>query len=227
LVREHLRLTDKSTLHQRVVSRLREAILKGEFQPGERLIQEELAEAMGVSRMPVREAIRQLEREGLVTVEAHKGAVVTPLTPEDIEEIYELRAMLEALAIQRSLPHLSMQDQRELRQLAAEMEAAAVTGDVERFVEFNAVFHRQLRKGCSWRRVHQFLEMMWHGYPPHTPHILQGQMERSVKEHAAMVQAVEEGDCHRLQTLIRQHILRTGAALKAYLQKTEPKGRVE
>lgn len=214
--KSRLRLVDKSTLHQRVVSQLREAILRGEFQPGERLVQEELAEAMGVSRMPIREAIRQLEKEGLVTVEAHKGAYVTPLTAEDIEEIYELRAILEAKAVERSLPNLTDEDKRRLRQLSEAMKQAAADGKVERYVELNAEFHRLLRRGCSWRRIHQFLEMLWHGYTPYTPNILKGQMDRSVMEHERMVQAVEEGNGEQLKKMIQQHILRTGEALKRY-----------
>lgn len=219
--RSNLRLSDRSTLHQRVVARLREAILKGELKPGERLVQEELAEAMGVSRMPIREAIRQLEKEGLVTVEAHKGAVVTPLTTEDIEEIYELRAMLESEAVHRSLPHLTAEDKRKLKELLDAMKQAAAKGETDRFVELNAEFHRLLRRGCRWRRAHRFLEMLWHGYPPHTPHILHGQMDRSLQEHEGMLQAVEEGDADRLKEILRQHILRTGAALKKHLSEKD------
>ncbi|GAX90114.1 GntR family transcriptional regulator [Effusibacillus lacus] len=215
--RQHLRLDDRSTLHERVVSRLREAILKGEFEPGERLVQEELAEAMGVSRMPIREALRQLEKEGLVTLEPHKGAIVTPVTSNDIEEIYYLRAVLEAIAVERSLPNLTQEDKRTLRQLADDMEQAALSEDVEQFVLKNAEFHRIMRKGCGWRRAHMILEMLWHGFPPHTPGILPGQMERSLTEHKEMLELIEKGDAERLQSVIRKHILRTGEAFKEYL----------
>lgn len=219
--RSHLRLDDRSTLLERVVSRLREAILKREFQPGERLVQEELAEAMGVSRMPIREALRQLEKEGLVTLEAHKGAIVTPVTPEDIEEIYFLRSVLEGEAIERSLPHLTKQDIDALRQLALEMEKAVANEDAERFIEKNGEFHRLMRKGCSWRRVHMILEMLWHGFPPHTPGILPGQMERSLAEHKEMLDLIEQKDADRLKQVIRTHILRTGEAFKEHLDKME------
>jgi DNA-binding GntR family transcriptional regulator len=215
--RSHLRLHDRSTLLERVVSRLREAILKREFKPGERLVQEELAEAMGVSRMPVREALRQLEKEGLVTLEPHKGAIVTPVTPDDIEEIYHLRAVLEAMAVARSLPHLTAEDKRALRQLADDMEQAAANQDVEQFVEKNAEFHRLMRKGCNWRRAHMILEMLWHGFPPHTPGLLPGQMERSVAEHKEMLELIEKGDASQIQQVIQKHILRTGAAFKEHL----------
>ncbi|MFY0543579.1 GntR family transcriptional regulator [Brevibacillus sp. H7] len=215
--RSHLRLNDRSTLLERVVSRLREAILKREFKPGERLVQEELAEAMGVSRMPIREALRQLEKEGLVTLEPHKGAIVTPVTADDIEEIYHLRATLEAMAVERSLPHLTAEDKRTLRQLADDMEQAAAKHDVEEFIQKNAEFHHMMRKGCRWRRAQMILEMLWHGFPPHTPGMLPGQMERSLAEHKEMLQLIEKGDASQLQNVIRKHILRTGEAFKEHL----------
>lgn len=216
--RSHLRLNDRSTLHEQVVSRLREAILKREFEPGERLVQEELAEVMGVSRMPIREALRQLEKEGLVTLEPHKGAIVTPVTPDDIEEIYYLRAVLEAIVAERSLPNLTLEDKRMLRQLAEEMEQAAMNQDAEQFVQKNAEFHRLMRKGSNWRRAHMILEMLWHGFPPHTPGILPGQMERSLAEHKEMLQLIEMDDGERLHQAMHKHILRTGKAFKEHLK---------
>lgn len=219
----NLRLQDKSTLHERVVSRLREAILNGEFQPGERLIQEELAEAMGVSRMPIREALRQLEKEGLVTLEAHKGAIVTPITLEDIEEIYELRANLEALGLERSMRDLSRDDKNRLQQLADDMEQAVQKQNAERFIALNAEFHRMLRKGSKWRRLHNFLELLWHGFPPHTPNILPRQMDQSLLEHKEILQAIEAGDGERAKRTIQKHILRTGEALQQHFREQSSK----
>ncbi|HLR70008.1 MAG TPA: GntR family transcriptional regulator, partial [Pseudogracilibacillus sp.] len=81
-----LRISDREMLHNKVCSVLRRAILKGDFKPGQRLVQTELAELIGVSRMPIREALRTLEIEGLVTLEPHKGAVVRTINKKDIEE---------------------------------------------------------------------------------------------------------------------------------------------
>ncbi|MFM1654689.1 GntR family transcriptional regulator [Brevibacillus sp. B_LB10_24] len=215
--RSRLRLDDRSTLLERVVSRLREAILQREFQPGERLVQEELAEAMGVSRMPIREALRQLEKEGLVTLEPHKGAIVTQVTADDIEEIYYLRSVLEAAVVERFLANLSSEDKQALHQLNKEMETAVRNGNAEQFIAKNAEFHRLLRKGCHWRRANMILEMLWHGFPPHTPGMLPGQMEHSLKEHQEMLQLIEAGDAERLSQVIRKHIMRTGQAFKEHL----------
>src|SRR5699024_11854845 len=88
---------DRATLQYKVTTKLREVIMKGDFELGERLVQEEWARKLGVSRMPIREALRQLEVEGLVKLEPRKGAIVTPISSEDIEEIYQLRALLEEI----------------------------------------------------------------------------------------------------------------------------------
>ncbi|BCJ86395.1 transcription regulator [Effusibacillus dendaii] len=200
---------------------MRQAIMRGEFAPGERLVQEELAEAMGVSRMPIREALRQLEKEGLIMFEPHKGAVVTSVTTEDIEEIYQLRAILEWLAIERSMPNLTEEDKKMLKQLTIDMERAVEDDDIERFVELNDDFHRLLRKGCGWRRTQMILDMLWHGFPPHTPNILPRQIERSLQEHRKMVELIETGDLEGLKRVIQEHILRTGDALKQYLDSVQ------
>ncbi|QQE73614.1 GntR family transcriptional regulator [Brevibacillus composti] len=219
--RSRLRLEDRSTLLDRVVTRLREAILKREFQPGERLVQEELAEAMGVSRMPIREALRQLEAEGLVTMEPHKGAMVTPVTAEDIEEVYSLRAMLEGMAVSRSLPHLTEEDKRQLHRLVEEMEEATLHEDAELFIEKNGAFHELMRKGCRWRRTQMILDSLWNGIPPHTPGILPGQMQQSLAEHKQMLELIEAGEAEKLSQVIKQHILRTGEAFIEHYDRKE------
>src|SRR5690625_3011319 len=105
----NLHIGDREMLHNKVCSVLRKAILKGELKAGERLVQTELAEAIGVSRMPIREALRTLETEGLIVMEPHKGAIVRSISIEDIKEIYELRLALEPLALQKSVPNFSTQ----------------------------------------------------------------------------------------------------------------------
>jgi DNA-binding GntR family transcriptional regulator len=168
--------------------------------------------------MPIREALLQLGKEGLVTLEPHKGAIVTPITIEDIHEIYYLRSILEPIAVGRSIPKLTQEDKHELRQLADEMEQAASNQDVEQFVKKNVEFHQMLRKGCNWRRTEMFLEMLWNGFPPHTPSILPRQMEQSLKEHNEMLDLIEKGDSERLESVVRNHILRTAEALKNHFE---------
>src|SRR5699024_8904698 len=133
-----LRIDNREMLHNKVCSVLRGAILKGDFKPGERLVQTELAKLTGVSRMPIREALRTLETEGLVTLEPHKGAVVRSISREDIMEIYELRAILEPLVLKKSMKYFSQKDIEDLKQCYDEM--SKETSD-DRYVEWNMKFH--------------------------------------------------------------------------------------
>ena len=119
-----LMIENRDTLHLRVCNLLREAILKGDFKPGDRLKQADLADAMGVSRMPIREAFQKLEAEGLIKLEPHKGAVVKSIQVEDIEEIYALRAKLEKMAVYQSVENLTEDDHKQLSTLVEQMETS-------------------------------------------------------------------------------------------------------
>ncbi|MFB4165725.1 GntR family transcriptional regulator [Alteribacillus sp. JSM 102045] len=219
---EQFRLTDedRATLQYRVTTKLREAILKGQFKVGERLIQEEWAEKLGVSRMPIREAIRQLEVEGLVRTEPRRGAIVTPISVEDIEEIYQLRALLEGQAVEKSLPNLGKEEIKDLESLYEQMiSLEASEKDVEEYMELNAHFHKILREGCPWRRIHGIIETLWKGIPPYTPSLLSNHLEESHQEHYLMVQYVKENKPKQLRETMEKHILRTQEYLIRFVMK--------
>jgi len=201
---------DRATLQFKVTNKLREAILKGEFKMGDRLIQEEWAVKLGVSRMPIREALRQLEVEGLVRIEPRRGAIVTPISTDDIEEIYQLRALLEGQAVEKSLPYLEKEDIEELERLHEKMiRLKAEEKDVEEYMNLNAEFHKILRGGCPWRRIHAFIDTLWKGIPPYTPSLLSNHLQDSHHEHQLMVNYVKQNEPLKLKAVMEKHILRT------------------
>ncbi|MCP2033904.1 DNA-binding GntR family transcriptional regulator [Planomicrobium sp. HSC-17F08] len=209
---ENIRLTeqDRATLQFKVTTKLRELILKGEFKMGERLMQEEWAQKLGVSRMPLREALRQLEVEGLVRIEPRRGAVVTPVSTEDIEEIYQLRALLEGEAVVKSLPFLDEEDIRELEAIYGKMlQLKADETDMESYMRLNTEFHQIIREGCPWRRIQGFIETLWKGIPPYTPSLLANHLPESHKEHGLMLQYIKEKNAEKLKEVTINHILRT------------------
>lgn len=209
---ENIRLTeqDRATLQFKVTTKLRELILKGEFKMGERLMQEEWAQKLGVSRMPLREALRQLEVEGLVRIEPRRGAVVTPVSTEDIEEIYQLRALLEGEAVVKSLPFLDEETIQELETIYNKMlQLKADETDMEAYMKLNTEFHRIIREGCPWRRIQGFIETLWKGIPPYTPSLLANHLPESHKEHGLMLQYIQEKDAEKLKQVTIKHILRT------------------
>ncbi|WP_319531433.1 GntR family transcriptional regulator [uncultured Cohaesibacter sp.] len=107
-----------------VADELRQRILSGQLKEGEQVNQEAIASELGVSRIPVREALQQLEAEGLITLVSHKGAEVTRLEPEEIEELFDVRGMLECWLFEKALPHLSEADLTEAEEAVAAMRGA-------------------------------------------------------------------------------------------------------
>jgi DNA-binding GntR family transcriptional regulator len=205
-----LRIENRDTLHLKVCNILREAIIRGDFEPGERLKQSELAEKLGVSRMPVREAFRKLESEGLITLEPHKGAVVKSISLEDIEEIYALRSSLEKMAVYKSIDLLTKEDLTELTELVEQMETAE---DVDTFIQFNIDFHRILVKRCKWERLNSFIGTLWSGLPQQTPHLIKGQKDTSNADHRKILEAVLKKDKETAASLVAEHITQTGKKL--------------
>ena len=132
----------------RVAAYLREAILGGELRPGDRIRQEEIAERLGASRLPVREALRMLEAEGLTEHEAHKGARVPRLSQHEVDVIYRMRERLEPLALVESLPQLDAADHERLEEVQQRIED---NDDLEKFLDLDREFHMLTYSGCAHR----------------------------------------------------------------------------
>jgi DNA-binding GntR family transcriptional regulator len=211
-IMEKFRLTeqDRSTLQFKVTTKLRELILRGEFKMGDRLMQEEWAHKLGVSRMPLREALRQLEVEGLVRIEPRRGAIVTPVSIEDIEEIYQLRAILEGEAVVKSLPMLDEEDVKELESLYEKMiNLNTDESSMQIYMKLNTEFHKVIIEGCPWRRMKGYIETLWKGIPHYTPSLLVNHLNESHEEHRLMVKYIKEKDEIKLREVTERHILRT------------------
>ncbi|WP_340084036.1 GntR family transcriptional regulator [Siminovitchia sp. FSL H7-0308] len=200
--------SNKSTIVKNVTKRLRKAILDGTLKEGDRLIQEEWAERLKVSRMPIREALTQLQIEGLVELVPHKGAVVTPITKDNIEEIYHLRSMLEGLAVEKSLPYLTEKDKQHLYDILIQMETLELTDETnDQYIQLNASFHQTLRSGCPWPRVQKMVEML--GISPIAPNLLIDYYQEAQREHRLIYEAALRGDPAELRAAVEYHILRT------------------
>ena len=131
----------KKTLREQIAEILRQRILSGEIKPGERLIEAEISEEYQVSRGPVREALRQIEEEGLVVYLPHKGCVVRELTYEDMEESYLIRSALEILAVEIYDAKLPKEYNDEMEEILREMEGASNMKDVRRIIQLDERFH--------------------------------------------------------------------------------------
>jgi DNA-binding GntR family transcriptional regulator len=209
------------TMQKIVTDYVRSAIISGRFGPGERLNQDDIATSLHVSRMPVREALRTLESEGLVELQPHRSAVVVSLRPEDIEEIFGIRAILEAGALARSAPGMSDATIERLRRIYAEMERALEHFDEEQWLRLNHEFHNAMLQECEWPRLRALIETQRNALKPYqrAAASLMMRATRAHEEHHAMLLAAEQRDGARLARLISEHLHATAEELIDYLSK--------
>ena len=201
-----------------VTDHVRAAILAGRLGPGERVPQDELAAQLGVSRMPVREALRVLEIEGLVEMRPHRGAVVVDLLPEDIAEVFEIRAMLEAKAAELAAPNLADETIERLRAVEAELRT---TADEERWLQLNRDFHTAIYPASGWPRLCALIEQQRNVVQPYLRASLAfvGRTETARDEHRAILRAAEARDGASLASLTVDHLRTTARELIAFLRR--------
>ncbi|GMA60355.1 GntR family transcriptional regulator [Alicyclobacillus fastidiosus] len=206
------------TLADKVTNVIRKMIVNQTFKPGERLVQEELASRIGVSRMPIRDAFKRLAFEGLVIIESRRGAVVAPVSKESFQEVYTLRMQLEPMANRMSAENLNAAEFEELKLLCFKMENCSGEDDKYLFSQLNAEFHKLLRSKCPWNRLINLVETLWDGLPPYTPIFVTGQAEQSQYEHCEIVQALEKKDYHQVEEISYRHIERSRDLLLTQLE---------
>jgi DNA-binding GntR family transcriptional regulator len=196
------------TLWQRVYDHLRTEILDGRLEPGAELIEVALAEQLGVSRGPLREAISRLAAEGLVTVSPRRGAVVRSLSKGEFLELYQVREALERMAVQLAVPRLTNEQFEELASLNAEMEAHAAGNEVESFFVANLAFHARLLESSGNRKLQELYRQLLGQLGRYRLRslTLRGNLKRSVSEHKAILRAARRGDAERAAQLMAEHI---------------------
>ncbi|TDN92169.1 GntR family transcriptional regulator [Microbacterium sp. BK668] len=194
----------------RVAEALRSAILDGRYAPGERIRQEVLAERYGASRVPVREALRMLDAEGLVTLVANTGAWVSRISLAECEEMYQIRERIEPLLLRFNLPLLSPADVAELARLADAMEA---TDDVEEFLALDRAFHLSCYDLVPTSVLGDLVRQLWNRtqhYRRAFTRVFRAEGDRSVHhEHHLLVAALRRGDADEAERVLAGHIRRT------------------
>jgi DNA-binding GntR family transcriptional regulator len=208
-----------SSASRRVADHLRAEILGGGIGPGDRVRQEDIAQQLGASRIPVREALRMLEAEGLVEHEANKGARVPVLGMHEVDVIYRMRERLEPLAIAESIPHLGAADLRRLEELQRRIEALpsgeAVYGgaDVARFLELDREFHLLTYGGCRIEQLTSMVVRLWNSTQHYRRAFMRltgpGRLWVVNAEHRLLLDAVERGDEVDAGRFLAGHIRRT------------------
>ena len=213
---EELRLSrvQPRVLRQEVLEALRSAILGNRIRPGSRLLEADIANRMGVSRAPVREAIRQLEQEGLVEFFPHRGAVVVGLPEDEIDAIYELRALIEERAIARAVARATDEDLGRLDALLDEMRTARAANDIDQLAEIDLRFHGLLVElsGFSllrhiWGSLDGLVRVRSYQALYRPGRAAEYFLAGSIVSHAELVEAVRARDAVAAAAAVRAHIL--------------------
>jgi DNA-binding GntR family transcriptional regulator len=211
---------ERQTVTSQAAARLRDKILRGDYREGVPLRQDALAAELGVSRIPIREALRQLEVEGLVTFSPHVGAVVSTLSLGEIMELFEVRALLETDLLRRSIDQLTAADLDRAEDILDAYETAFREGDVATWGVLNWRFHSTLL-GVKDRPltigILQNLHNQSDRYTRLQLSLTHGE-SRAAEEHRAILSAVRDGDVDDACQLLRSHIVDAGRSLVDFLR---------
>lgn len=193
-------------VREQVAEVLRKAIFSGEFKGGQELSQEVVAKQLGISRMPVREALQILEREGLVVLQNRK-TIVQEITPKDIKDQLEIRALLEGDAAARASSE--GQDLKKIIEAHQLARKAVTVKDVSSFLIANKEFHQSIWAASNNLQLETLLNQLWNGVSTYfLPRLFPNQIETSIKEHQMILDAIIEGNSMKARETMQSHLLR-------------------
>ncbi len=197
------------SLSRMVAEEIKEAILRGVFQPGDKLVETALTESLGVSRTPLREAFRELAAEGYITVVPRKGAYVSQVGEGEVLDIYAITSVLEGLATRLATPRLRSGPERErLLGLFEALKRHRERGDVDAYWAANRDFHQLIAGCCGNERLRNLIETLRRQILKTRVVTLRapGRLEASMAEHEEILKAILAGDARRAERLIIEHL---------------------
>lgn len=206
-----------SVASQRVADTLRKQILLGELRPGARIMQEEVAASFGSSRLPVREALRILESEGLIVLKANSGAWVSKMDLAECQATYKLRERVEPLTLSESIPNLTSDDFARLDEIQREIEA---NHDVDHFLSLDRELHLITYSGCVNEQLRTMVRRFWNTtqhYRRAYAHLIDPTGHELINfEHRLIIEAIKRGDPVDAERFLAGHIRRTRLALSRH-----------
>ena len=195
------------TLRERILETIRDAIIKGALKPGEKVAEPELAERFGISRTPIREAFRQLESEGYLTVIPRKGAVVTAFSQKDVEEFYAIKSILEGYAAKRACENLSPKEIEKLEAINAKLSQLSEGADVKQFFRVHNDFHDLFVKAANNEKLYEMITNLVSKFQRLRLASLNvpGRMKTSVEEHEKIIDAFRKKNPSGAEKLVRKN----------------------
>lgn len=198
---------DNTPLSERIAETIRDYILKGTLKPGERLTEPSLSKLLGISRTPIREALRLLEIEGFVELIPRRGAVVTTITDKDVDEIFELKIKLESLAARNASQYFTKADVDKLRAINDKISKLIGTNNVAQLIKLNSEFHDVFLSKCDNGRLMKFLESLSLQFKMATAYSFSvtGRIKKVLEEHEMLIEAFDKKDAAKIEKLVEMH----------------------
>ena len=220
---EPITIDSYQPLRETVCAALRDAIKRGILEPGERLMEVQLAEELGISRTPVREAIRKLEQEGYVIMMPRRGTYVSDVSVKDVKEIFEIRSALESLAISLATMRIEPDELEKLQTLLAQIGGHIENKDIDKIVATDIEFHGLLYQVSRNERLVNIISNLKEqlarfrtlsmSYP--------GRLQETLAEHRAMVEAIAAGDVEAAREAAERHMEQAEETLLRAMRKSK------
>ncbi|MCL1925671.1 MAG: GntR family transcriptional regulator [Syntrophorhabdaceae bacterium] len=225
--RHKIHIDSHQTLRERIVSTIRSAITNGQLKPGSRIAETEFAERFGISRTPIREAFRQLETEGFITVQPRKGAIVASFSAQDISNFYDLKAILEGYAARLATMTLTEDEIDRMDAINKMMNAALAKKDFRKVVDLHNEFRDIFLHTAGNDRLQQIVRTMTAQFQRYRVILaVPGKMEGSVEQHKEILEAFRKRDPALAEKLVQKNALHgKKTLLKEFSKMIDRSGR--
>lgn len=211
-----------STISDEICKKLAEDIIAGRIGPGQKLEENAVAKQFDVSRTPVRDAFRQLEGTGLIETKAHRGATVIDLNTDQLSDIFEALAEIEALCAKLSARRMSTLERKKLQNLHHDSKKPIAADDDSKYSDFNEKIHKAIHEGAQNETLMSLAADLWQRLAPFRRAVFfrrEDRMTKSSNEHDLIVEAISAGDTERAFTAMHDHVANSGLNAMAYLEE--------
>jgi DNA-binding GntR family transcriptional regulator len=198
-----IQIDNHLTLREKIVETVRNAIVNGQIAAGARVAEPELADHFGISRTPIREAFRQLESEGFITVIPRKGAIVASLSAKDISDFYDLKMVLEGYAARCATKVLTEKEMAKMEAVNHQMEIAAAKKDLRKVLVLHNEFHDIFLKACGNEKLHAIVQNMVMQFQRFRLILaMRGKIEGSIRQHREIIDAFRKRNADMAESLV-------------------------
>ena len=201
-----IQIDNHMTLREKIVETIRNAIVNGQLPAGSRIAEPDLAGRFGISRTPIREAFRQLETEGFITVIPRKGAIVASLSSKDVSDFYDLKAILEGYAARAAVANLTEKDITRMDTLNRQIEAAVAKKEVRKVLAHHNEFHDIFVKACGNEKLHTIVQNLVMQFQRFRLILaVPGRIEGSIEQHWEIIDAFRKRDGALAESLVQKN----------------------